>query len=356
MSSFSIGSQDVGLDNPTYFIADIAANHNGSLDKAVELIKLAADAGANAAKFQNFSAKTIVSDVGFRKLGTNLSHQSSWKSSVYEVYDRASISLDWTFHLSEACKNAGIDYMTAPYDLSFIEPIDPYVSCWKIGSGDITWLENIKALCSTKKPILLATGASSMNDVVQAYNVVSKSGNNCVLMQCNTNYTGSLDNFKHINLNVLRSYGLAFPHAVLGLSDHTPGHATVLGAITLGARVIEKHFTDDVSQEGPDHAFSMDPVSWRSMVNASRQLELSLGDGIKVVEANELRTVQLQRRALRAAKDIKSGHVLSSEDVVCLRPCPEDGLEPYLLSRVLGSTSDKFIPQGDLIPNSLLQT
>ena len=104
MNSFSIGSQFVGSNNPTYFIADIAANHNGSLDKAIELIKLAADAGANAAKFQNFSAKTIVSDIGFKKLGRDLSHQSSWKSSVYDVYDRASISLEWTHHLSEACK------------------------------------------------------------------------------------------------------------------------------------------------------------------------------------------------------------------------------------------------------------
>ena len=355
MNSFSIGSQFVGSNNPTYFIADIAANHNGSLDKAIELIKLAADAGANAAKFQNFSAKTIVSDIGFKKLGRDLSHQSSWKSSVYDVYDRASISLEWTHHLSEACKAVGIDYMTAPYDLAFIKPIDPYVNCWKVGSGDITWLDNIKALCDTKKPILLATGASSMADVVNAYNVVSQSGNDCVVMQCNTNYTGSLENFKYINLNVLRSYSLAFPQAVLGLSDHTPGHATVLGAITLGARVIEKHFTDDVSQEGPDHAFSMDPDSWRSMVVSSRQLELSLGDGIKVVEGNEQRTVQLQRRALRAAKDIQSGQVLSLEDVACLRPCPEDGLEPSLLASVLGSTTDQFIAEGDLIPSSLLK-
>ena len=152
------------------------------------------------------------------------------------------------------------------------------------------------------------------------------------------------------------SYALAFPQAVLGLSDHTPGHATVLGAITLGARVIEKHFTDDVSQEGPDHAFSMDPDSWRSMVVASRQLELSLGDGIKVVEDNELRTVQLQRRALRAAKDIESGKILAIEDLVCLRPCPEDGLEPSQLTSVLGCTTDQFIAEGDLIPRALLQS
>ena len=233
MNSFSIGSKYVGSSYPTYFIADIAANHNGSLDKAIELIYLAAEAGADAAKFQNFSAKTIVSDIGFQKLGNTSSHQSSWKSSVYDVYDKASISLEWTRYLADACKDAGIDYMTAPYDISFIDPIDPFVSCWKVGSGDITWHDNIKSLCATNKPILLATGASSMQDVVAAYDVVKTAGNDCVLMQCNTNYTGSLDNFRYINLNVLRSYSLAFPHCVLGLSDHTPGFSTVLGAITL---------------------------------------------------------------------------------------------------------------------------
>ena len=355
MKSFSIGSQFVGNGFPTYFIADIAANHNGSLEKAIELIHLAADAGANAAKFQNFSAKTIVSDLGFKQLGKKSSHQSSWNSSVFDVYDKASISLEWTQHLYNACNEAGIDYMTAPYDLSFIMPINAYVSCWKVGSGDITWHENIQALCDTKKPILLATGASCMQDVVQAHAIIANTGNDCVLMQCNTNYTGSLENFKHINLNVLKSYSLAFPDSILGLSDHTPGHATVLGAITLGARVIEKHLTDDVNQEGPDHAFSMDPVSWREMMDASRQLERALGDGIKVVEPNEEQTVQIQRRAIRASRDIEDGEILAKSDMCCLRPCPPNGIEPFLLPKIIGKASDRFIAKGDLIPTSLLK-
>src|SRR5205823_7586903 len=116
------------------------------------------------------------------------------------------------------------------------------------------------------------------------------------LMQCNTNYTGSLQNFAHIHLNVLRTYASRFPEAVLGLSDHTPGHATVLGAVALGARAIEKHFTDDCSREGPDHGFSMDRRTWREMVDRTRELELALGNGIKRIEDNEQQTVVLQRR------------------------------------------------------------
>ena len=164
-----IGTRQVSADSPSYFIADIAANHDGSLSRAIELINLCAEAGANAAKFQNFFADTIVSELGFSKLNNLASHQSSWKSSVYDTYDRASISLEWSVHLKDACTNAGIDYLTAPYDLSIIDFLDSYVCAWKVGSGDITWLDLIQNLASRGKPLLLATGASSFEDVQAAY-------------------------------------------------------------------------------------------------------------------------------------------------------------------------------------------
>ena len=130
-------------------------------------------------------------------------------------------------------------------------------------------------------------------------------------MQCNTNYTGSIENFKYINLNVLKTYASLFPDTILGLSDHTPGHETVLGAVALGARAIEKHFTDDTSRPGPDHPFSMDPKTWKSMVDSTRILESSLGSSIKKVEENEQETIILQRRAMRLIKPIKSGEILN---------------------------------------------
>jgi len=126
-------------------------------------------------------------------------------------------------------------------------------------------------------------------------------------MQCNTNYTASLENFDHIHLNVLKTYAALYPDVVLGLSDHTSGHATVLGAITLGARAIEKHFTDDNSRIGPDHPFSMDPIAWREMVDRTRELERALGSPNKRVANNESETVVVQQRCLRAARDIKQG-------------------------------------------------
>ena len=163
-----------------------------------------------------------------------------------------------------------------------------------------------------------------------------KINQNLCLLQCNTNYTASLENFKHINLNVLKTFRQMFPDLVLGLSDHTPGHATVLGAIALGAKVIEKHFTDDNDREGPDHKFSMNPITWREMVDRSGELEQAIGTGIKTIEDNEKGTLCVQRRAIRLKRDMKQGETILREDVVVLRPCPEDGLPPYEIENIIG--------------------
>ena len=129
-------------------------------------------------------------------------------------------------------------------------------------------------------------------------------------MQCNTNYTGSSENFKYININVLKTFKKKFKNIILGLSDHTPGHTTVLGSITLGARVVEKHFTDKNSRNGPDHLFSMNPKSWSEMIERSRELEESLGNGIKKVEKNEIETCIVQRRCVRAKRDMIKGQII----------------------------------------------
>jgi len=261
--NIKIGNRKIGPPYPTYFIADIAANHDGDLERAKELIQLAKKAGADAAKFQNFSAKKIVSDYGFKNLGGQQSHQSKWKKSVLEVYQDASISFDWTPILKEECDKVGIDYFSSPYDFGAIDYLDGFMLAYKIGSGEIDWIEALERMAEKGKPILLATGAANIGDVQRAVHAIQKINKQLVLMQCNTNYTASEENFKHIHLNVLKTYALMFPDVVLGLSDHTSGHAAVLGAVALGACVVEKHFTDDTTREGPDHKFAMDPDMWK---------------------------------------------------------------------------------------------
>lgn len=338
-----IAGREIGPDEPTYFIADIAASHDGELSRAVDLIHLAAEAGADAAKFQNFTAREIVSAQGFADMGSQVSHQSKWKKSVVEVYEDASIPHDWTPVLAQECAKAGIHYFSAAYDLAAVDMLEPYVPAYKIGSGDITWLESLDYTAAKGKPMLLATGASTLGDVIDAVEVLRRHTNDIVLMQCNTNYTASEENFKYISLNVLKTYRELFPDVVLGLSDHTPGHATVLGAIALGARAVEKHFTDDTTREGPDHAFSMDPTSWREMVDRSRELESALGVSLKRVEDNERETVVIQRRAVRAVKPIKAGEVITREHLTVLRPALPDLVPANQLESVIGCVARQDI-------------
>ena len=201
IENFYIGKKKVGKNCPTYFIADIAANHDGNLDKALELIKEAAEAGADAAKFQHFSAETIVSDYGFKSLGNQLSHQAKWKKSVFEVYKDASIPLDWTSKLKEECKKNNIEFLTSPYSIELVDFVDPYLEAFKIGSGDITWHEIVEHIASKGKPYIIATGASNEQDVNDIINLASKINNKICIMQCNTNYTASNDNFKYVEIN-----------------------------------------------------------------------------------------------------------------------------------------------------------
>jgi N-acetylneuraminate synthase len=266
---------------------------------------------------------------------------------VFEVYKDASVSLDWTPALKEACDKAGITFFTSPYAVDLVDHIDAYVPAYKIGSGDITWIEMIEYIASKQKPYILATGASTMDDVNRAVAAGLAINPSLCLMQCNTNYTANIENFKFIHLGVLRTYRDMYPDLVLGLSDHTPGHATVLGAVALGARMVEKHFTDDTSRTGPDHAFSTDPKTWREMVDRTRELENALGGGIKKVEDNERETIVLQRRAIRARRRLAAGTVLGEKDLTVLRPCPEDAIPPYQLRRILGMRLRRDLDSGE---------
>ena len=342
--------------NRTYFIADIAANHDGNLSRAKKLIKLCAKAGADAAKFQHFKAETIVSDAGFKSLG-KIAHQKKWKQSVFETYKKASINPNWSVILKKECRKNNIDYMTAPYDLNYVDEVKQDIVAYKIGSGDITWKKIIKKISKKKKPVIIATGASSLKDVNRAIKTILKLNPiKPVLMQCNTNYNNSKENLNHLNLNVLNQYKKIFKDKViLGLSDHTHGHVSVLGAVTLGARVVEKHFTDSNSRVGPDHKFSMNPVSWAKMVYDVRILERTLGDGKKKIENNEKQSVVVQRRGAWLNRQVKKGEILKEEMIDYLRPCPNKSIDIFEIHKYLGKKFIKSLRKNTLITNKCLR-
>lgn len=343
---FKIKDQWIGPNHPTYFIADIAANHDGDLDRAKLLIRLAREAGADAAKFQHFQAPKIVSDYGFTHMDSKVSHQAKWKKSVTEVYAAASVSQSWTPILKEECDKVGIHFFTSPYDYDSIEHVNPYIPAFKAGSGEIDWIEALEHMASKGKPMIIASGAADIADVQRAVHAILKINRQLCLMQCNTNYTASLENYDHIHLNVLKTYAVIFPDVVLGLSDHTHGNATILGAVALGARMIERHFTDSNDREGPDHKFAMNPDAWAHMVEETRQLERAMGSPDKVIAGNEQDTKVVQRRCLRAARDIKRGEVFTRDMIDVLRPATPGAIKPHEIPNVIGTKALADLPMG----------
>jgi len=332
-----LGEKTIDISQPAYFIADIAANHDGSLSRAKELIYFAKESGADCAKFQHYKSSTIISQTGFDNLvGSGETHQSSWKQSVSEIYNRYHARDEWNDDLIATCRDVGIDFMTTPYNIDALRSLADHCPAIKIGSGDITHFELLREVGLTGKPVLLATGASTIDEVAEAMELLLDVNPQVCLMQCNTNYTGCSSNFKYVNLKVISSYALKWPGLVLGFSDHTPGHSAVLGAVALGARVIEKHFTDDNGREGPDHAFALNPKTWREMVDATRELESAFGDGLKRVEKNERETIVVQRRALHATRQLVPGDKLNRDDFELLRPCPVDAIPASRASEVVG--------------------
>tara|TARA_B100002019_G_C21235161_1_gene582300 strand:+ start:217 stop:1269 length:1053 start_codon:yes stop_codon:yes gene_type:complete len=326
-----------------YFIADIAANHDGSLQRAKDLVWLSKEAGADCAKFQHFLANKIVNDKEFQQITSLKTHQSDWKKSVSEIYDQYHFRREWTEEIKEECIKAEIDFSSTPYDYEAIQEIKELVPFIKIGSGDVSWLEHIENCLKTELPIIIATGACSIDDVDRAMSLIGSYNNQHCIMQCNTNYTVDEDKFRYVNLNVLDYYKEKYPKAILGLSDHTTNFTSVLGGVAKGVKIIEKHFTDDNSREGPDHKFAINPKNWRTMVDLSRQLVDTLGDGKKKVEENELNAYVVQRRSCVALNDLAAGHVICREDIQFLRPCPEGAVQPYEYENIIGKRLKKAL-------------
>lgn len=339
-----IGNRVIGADYPTYFIAEIGGNFDGSMDKAKRLIDAAKEAGADCAKFQTFTAKTIVSEGGFSKMTLHGVH-GSWGRTVSEVFKDVEFPMDWHQEIADYCKNVGIDFSTSPY---FKEAVDlcadmklPFV---KIGSGEITWLEMLDYIARKGLPIMLATGDATMAEIDEAVRTIEKTGNkNLVLMQCITNYPSKIDS---ANVNVLKTYQAAYD-CLTGYSDHSPGHVVALASVVLGGRVIEKHFTLNKNDKGPDHPHSMEPNEFKFMVDSIREVECAMGSSRKEVVAEEGETVFVQRRCLYAKKNLKKGQVITADDIDVLRPAL--GIPPKYKETIIGKVVNKDIPARDPI-------
>lgn len=329
-----IGGSYLGADSSCYIIAEIGSNFNGKISNAKKLIKLAKDAGADAAKFQSFVPEKIISRRGFEK---KLAFQVKWKKSVWEVYDEAQLPLSWHKELSRYAKSVGIDFMSTPYYYKAVDELMKLkVPAIKIGSGEITNLEFLKYVGRTMKPILLATGASTMQEVEEAVSAIRSTGNRkIILMQTITQYPSPTI---EANLKVMETFREKFKLNV-GYSDHSSGSLVILASVTMGACVIEKHFTANTKLRGPDHIHSLDTRDFRQMVQNIRLLEEALGDGIKKVEKSERETRIIQRRGIWTIKKISKGERFSKSNVDVLRPTLGISASKYRL--VIGKVSKR---------------
>lgn len=342
--NIKIGNRIIGPDYPTYFIAEIGGNFDGSIDKAKHLIDAAKESGADCAKFQTFTAETIVSEGGFSKMTLHGVH-GSWGRTISEVFKDVEFPLEWHQEIANYCKSVGIDFSTSPY---FKEAVDlcadmhlPFI---KIGSGEITWLEMLDYIARKGLPIMLATGDATISEIDEAVRTIEKTGNkDLVLMQCITNYPSKIES---ANVNVLKTYQNAF-NCLTGYSDHSPGHVVALASVVLGARVIEKHFTLDKKDKGPDHPHSMEPHEFKFMVDSIREVERAMGSTRKEVVDEESETVFVQRRCLYAKRDLKAGQIISEADIDVLRPAL--GIPPKFKNVLIGKTINKDIPARDPI-------
>jgi N-acetylneuraminate synthase len=333
-----IGSRMIGEGHPAYIIAEIGANFDHDIVKAKRLIDAAKECGADCAKFQSFIAEKILSEKGFASMQLKGVH-GSWGRPVHEVFREAEFPREWHKEIADYCTRIGIDFSTSPYDIEAVDlcmELDvPYI---KIGSGDITWLEMLKYIAMKNKPMILATGDATMSEIDEAVRTIEATGNNkLILLQCITNYPSKIES---ANINVLKTYQTAF-NILTGYSDHSPGPVVALGSIALGGVVIEKHFTLNTNDTGPDHPHSMDANEFKRMVGYVRDLEAAMGTTSKVVVEEEAETVIVQRRGLYSTKFIPKGKVIDKVDLVELRPAL--GIAPKYKEVIIGRVASRDI-------------
>jgi N,N'-diacetyllegionaminate synthase len=327
---FAIGGRMVGRGRPSYVIAEIGANHNRDLDVARELIDLAAEAGADAVKFQTYSGSRIYSS----KTPKFAYLASITDKSPAALLEEISLPREWQPSLAEYASERNIHFFSSPFDHEAVRELDDLdVPAMKIASFEIVDLPLIRAAAATGRPLLVSTGMSVLGEVEDAVRAAAEAGGTAVgLMQCASVYPAPAD---LINLRAMETMRAAFDVPV-GLSDHSTGIAIPIAAAALGAAFVEKHFTLDRTMTGPDHPFAIEPDELKAMVRGIREAEAALGDGRKAgpspEEAEEM--YRLGRRSLIAARSLPAGTVLERDMITVKRP--GFGIRPKYLELVVG--------------------
>ncbi|MCU4974981.1 N-acetylneuraminate synthase family protein [Halobacteria archaeon AArc-m2/3/4] len=339
METFDIGDRAVGPGEPTYVIAEAGSNHNGDLETAKELIDAAADAGADAVKFQTFRAEDLyVDDRGL---------VDDPEDSTYALLESLEQPYEWIPELYEYCESRDIQFMSSPFDERSAAELAEYVPAFKVASFTLSHHPFLEELAEYDKPVIMSTGAHEQAEVEEAVGVLRENGvEDIALLHCVSSYPTSLE---EINVRAVETLDREFD-TVVGFSDHTTDPATApAAAVALGASVVEKHFTLDKEMEGPDHSFALEPEGLVEMIEDIRSTEKALGDGSLSLLDPETGSANRARRRLFVSEDISAGERLTDATVDILRPgytCRE-GLHPRYYDNVLGAETTRDLSAGD---------
>lgn len=328
MGKIKIGDQLIGDEEPCFIIAEAGSNHNGSLEQAKKLIDIAVEAGADAVKFQIFKAEELSAD-----------------KEIQRMLKKFELRRDWIAELSEHAKRKNIMFLATPFDIEAVDLLDEInVPAFKIASGDLTDLPLIKYIAEKGKPIIQSVGLGSLEEIREALDVIYSTGNrNVALLHCVVSYPTKPED---VNLNVIKTLKREF-RVPVGFSDHTMEVSVPIGAVALGANIIEKHFTLDRKLEGPDHPYALEPEELKIMVKGIRDVEIALGSEIKQVGEPERKELISARRSIHAKGDISKGTAITKDMLSILRPAV--GIAPKYIDKIIGKTAKVNIKQNEVI-------
>lgn len=330
-----------------FVIAEVGVNHNGSPEIAKKMIDAAAEAGADAVKFQTFKADSLVRKDA-QKAAYQQDNATDKSESQYEMLKKLELTESVHRELIDYCKIKGIMFLSTPFDIDSIGMLlDCGISIMKVPSGEITNYPYLREIARTGKPLIMSTGMCELEEVEAAVQVLKDNGSSRItLLHCNTEYPTPMQD---VNLRAMCTLQeeLGLP---VGYSDHTRGIEVPIAAAAMGAVVIEKHFTLDRNMEGPDHRASLEPDELRAMVQAIRNIESALGDGVKRPSVSEMKNRDVARKSIVAKTNIRKGEVFTEENLTAKRP--GSGISPMHWNRVIGLTADRDYERDEMIRTS----
>lgn len=349
MKEVRILDRAVGEGYPCFIIAEAGVNHNGSLQMAKRLIDVAKDAGADAVKFQTFSAESVVSKHAER--AEYQKENTAIEESQYQMIKRLELTENEFEELSNHAKEKEIIFLSSPFDKRSVDLLEEIgVPAYKIPSGEITNFSLIRYIAGKMKPIILSTGMATLEEIEEVLNIIKSEGiSDIILLHCVSEYPVKIED---VNLRAIETIRRVFKLPV-GFSDHTLGITIPIAAATLGACVLEKHFTLDRNLPGPDHKASLEPDELREMVEAIRDVEKALGNGIKEPTKEEEKIKKVVRKSIVARVDIPKGIIITEEMLDVKRP--GNGIDPKYLNIVIGRLAKKNIKSDELIDWKMIE-